>query len=407
MAGADSTIALLRRRHLRLLAIVLAAAAVGCSALLGIHDIEPPADGGPPADGAAPDALPTEAGGDGAFDGGAPEGAACPGASLPARPSADDPSDGGDVPAFVLAFETLDLDPSHDIGLDLDHTDTCPGPESCQVPPYSLRDATCDNPDGADPVLNRLTQLIGSVYCQNSTTTVLAYANWVLRISGYNGQPNDTQVTVELYVSTGTPPVGDAGVNATPAFDGGDTWQIWDQSLVPEAGALSRYIDPTGYVSGGVLVTQPAELGAGGVPLLARSPPASQACDAGAPGNGAPLVVYMQGFVLAGRLAPGAGGFSLQCGRWGGRVPMNGPFGLLRSIGQVGFCTGSTLLCALTDIASSPGNDGTNAPCDAVSFGAAFTATPANLGSVSSIQLGPDCPGWDAGNAAACATDGG
>jgi hypothetical protein len=394
---------------MRLLAVLVAAAAVGCSALLGIHDIEEPNDGGRPADGTTSDAARMEAGGDGAFDGGAPEGAACPGTSLPDRPSASDPSDGGDVPALVLAFDTLDLDPSHDIGLDLDHTDTCPGPESCQVPSNSLRDATCDNPDGADPVLNRVTALVGSVYCLNSPATVLAYENWVLRISGYNGQPNDTQVTVELYVSTGTPPIGDAGENVAPAFDGGDTWQIWDQSLVPEAGALSRYIDPAAYVAGGVLVTQPNVLGVagGGVPLLARPPPAALRCDAGAPGNGAPLVLYMQGFVLAGRLTPGAGGFSLQCGRWGGRVAMNGPYGLLRSLGQLGFCNGTTLLCALTDIASSPASDGKNAPCDALSFGAAFTASPASLGSVSSVQLGPDCPGEDAGNAAACAIDGG
>lgn len=392
---------------MRLVAILFAAAAGGCSALLGIHDIGEPADGGSTADGSATDAAPTDAVSEGAFDGGAPEGAACPGSRLPARPTASDPSEGGDVPAFVLAFQTLDFDPDHDIGLDLDHTDTCPGPESCQLPSYSLRDATCDNPGGVDPALNRVTQLIGSVYCQNSSATVLAYANWVLRISAYNGQPNDTQVTVELYVSTGTPPVGDAGLNATPAFDGGDTWQIWDRSLVPDAGSLSRYIDVRAYVSGGVLVTQPTDLGGAGVPLLARPPPAAQACDSGSPGNGAPLVVTMQGLVLAGRLTSGAAGFSLQCGRWGGRVPTNGPSGLLRSLGQLGFCSGTTLLCSLTDIASSPGNDGKNAPCDSLSFGAAFTATPAHLGSVSSIQLGPDCTGEDAGDAAACATNGG
>ena len=73
-------------------------------------------------------------------------------------------------------------------------------------------------------------------------------------INGYNGEQNDSNVTVDFYVSNGLQRDADGGL-PTPNFDGNDHWTI-DPSSVSGAGLTPRaYSDDTAYVTNGSVVS--------------------------------------------------------------------------------------------------------------------------------------------------------
>src|SRR5690348_5335676 len=119
---------------MRALKAVLVAAIASCA----IYDSSLLVDAGGP-DGDA--AVPVDAGAD--VD-------SCNHAEPPPRPAADDPSDGGDV-EFVVALRYVDFGLAADAGVfgfDLDHTCTCPAPETCV--PAAGAPQHCDDPFGRD-----------------------------------------------------------------------------------------------------------------------------------------------------------------------------------------------------------------------------------------------------------------
>jgi hypothetical protein len=190
-------------------------------------------------------------------------GPACSLAVPPSAPSKDDPSDAGDLD-LLFAVRTVDLGIRDDggvpapYGYDLDGLCTCPGPADCvgTMP-------NCDQPGGIDnaggALFRQFYQLSGGGFLsQDAANTQISagQATLLLRVSKYNGKPNDTQVILALYVSDGTVP-NDAGVSPPPVWDGTDTWTVDNGSLI--AGITPKYFDSSAYVSGGTLVGRPVE----------------------------------------------------------------------------------------------------------------------------------------------------
>lgn len=366
---------------------------VGCPSLGGLTSAP---DAGA-LDAAGPDvvdASPTEAAPSDATSTDTGNGSSCTHARWPGAPDAG--SGSGDAGRFVLALQTFNLDPTNPaepIGLDLDDQCTCPGPESCGAAMDS--GITCDNADGRDPVFNRLllqlaeiTPPIGPAGIQAVVTQ--GRANYLLRISSYNGLADDAEVAVELFVSTGTT-TDDAGAHVTPQFDGTDQWEVLSSSAIDTGSStfVSVYFDLGAYVANHVLVAHPADA-QGFVPTF------DEYLGPGA-GNGNPLILYLSDAVITGTLTPTSdGSFSLQNAFFGARIPTDGPLGGLAALTQVGLCSSSPLfaqiraeLCPARDLATRAANDNTGASCAAISLGASFVATPALLGPVVSRALVP------------------
>jgi hypothetical protein len=376
-------------RKARLSLLLVPSTLLACASIYGLTDVPTQVDAGS-TDGSQ-EAPPGDA-----SDGGPGDSSpSCPSTGWPGPPTGVS-SDGGDVPPFVLAAQGIDLDPHHAIGLDLDGVCTCPGPESCVLPSKALADASCDNPAGVDPVLNRVLQQFGQLYCVPLAQSVaMGYSNILFRISGYNGLPDDDQVGVELFVSIGTPPIDDAGTPTPPRLDGTDVWLPWEPTV---SNSLSLYVDLSAYVSGSVLVARPEDV-QGNTLILWRL--AAAECDSGLPPllGVNPLLLAGRGIVVTGKLvaAPG-GGFSLQNALAGARTATDGTMGFLQALNLFGLCPSdlryqgaASLVCPSRDIASSPTLDNKNAPCDAVSFAIGFEATPAILGDAAPLLLQPPC----------------
>ncbi len=350
-------------RALRVIAGALALAA-GCA----IYDTSLLLDGGA-------DVVTPEAGSDAA-----PDVDTCNHAEPPPRPSADDPSDGGDV-TFVVALRTVDFNVNGDAGVygfDLDHTCTCPGPETCV--PQANAPQHCDDSQGRDnsggELIQQYSQLSSAFNANKINDTINKGSNSMLiRVRNYNGTLNDTQVAVDVFISNGTVPLDDAGKNPIPLHDGTDQWGIEPSSLV---GSPPPYVaanqDTAAYVTNGTLVANvsfPFSVGSqygtnflrlDGAFLVAQITPVST------------------GYAFAGVLA----------GRWDTRNLLTGmqaahdPF----NTGQYLCGTDPTYLafkaaiCKAADIAHVVTNDNTGAPCDALSTSVGVTTEPAQLGGV-------------------------
>lgn len=226
--------------------------------------------------------------------------------------------------------------------------------------------------------------------------------NPLIRIRGWNGTLNDSQVQMVLTQSVfatpsnaGAPPdihvigsaafLDEAGTMPAPLpiWDGTDYfWGRDDTFAVPSAApdldaATPLVVDNNAYVSNGVLVTTVPD----GTEIILV-------------GDGLGTRVRLSGMIATANLAElkleGAESVTVTiAGRWGYND-------LLRTAESVGVCPGSgqfNLLrgqvAAISDVLLDPlpGNVGTQ--CDAVSLGITFEAYPANVGG---LALGQDLP---------------
>lgn len=315
-----------------------------------------------------------EAGGGGAGGNGT-GGQTCESATV-APPPTDAPP-GGQFDVFT-ATHTIDLGETHiddRPGLDLDGACTCCA--ACEsaptcTPSASAPDAVCDEVDGISNagIDNDAAKLFaafgvgfpGAVSTQILTTKIGVGAfGIVIRLFHYNGESDDDTVSVAVY--------GTVGADQPPTWTGSDAWKIRNDSLaVGFTGiddALSLRDDA--YVTGGIVVarfdTTPLVL------FLADG-----------------LVVRLQdGFLTARVEKVAGGGFRLLDGTIGGtwsEAEVFAGFAGLESAGVRTVCTMNPPyessfkkpLCELRD-ALSGGGPG-SAPCDAISFGLAFTADP-------------------------------
>ncbi len=302
----------------------------------------------------------------------------CNHAEPPARPATNDPSD-ADI-ELVNAIASVDFNITNDAGavygFDLDHTCTCPAPESCV--PQQGSQTHCDDPQGRDNAGGALIQQFSQLTTEldaNQINTKFAQglSTMMLRVRNYNGTPNDTQVALAVLVSNGTMPLTDAGDNPPPKHDGTDTWGIDPSSLV---GSPPPYLavneDASAYVTNGVLVASvsfPFGIGTAFGPNFLRL-------------DGALLVATVTkvqtGFALAG----------IVTGRWDTRNLLTGMQGVHDPLSPSDFLCGTDptyqgfkkLICAASDISRLGSSDNTGAPCDAISLAVGFTAETALLG---------------------------
>ena len=305
----------------------------------------------------------------------------CQHAEPPARPAADDPSDGGDI-EIVAALAQIDFDVANDAGVpygfDLDHTCTCPGPDSCV--PLDGGSPHCDEEGGRDNAGGALIQQFSQLTSQLSTSKIneniaAGAFTMLLRVRGYNGMPNDTNVQLAVFASNGTLPLDDAGNDPPPKHDGTDEWSVDPTSVVGTPPPyVAVYEDDAAYVAGGVLVASvsfPFSIGSGfGVDFL-----------------------RIDGAILAGALTHGANGWALSgviAGRWDTRNILTGMETLHDPFNSSEFLCGDdptyqvfkAAICAASDITKTPANDNSGAPCDALSLAIAVTAEPAQLGAL-------------------------
>jgi len=177
----------------------------------------------------------------------------------PARPVTDDPSDGGDL---NLVFAVHDIDYGSNgtwttLGFDLDGTNTVPGgaePKCVWGGGGQPGSAAFDHGCGLDNVIGAAIWEIFIPFLGNSFNTAemteavqAGTRGLVLRVTGYNGQPNDTTVGLSVYKT--------AGVDS-PKWEGADRWTLSRDGLKEEGLLLSKYIDPQAYVADGVLVAR-------------------------------------------------------------------------------------------------------------------------------------------------------
>ena len=346
-----------------------------------------------------PDTTP---GGDAGTD--APPEAAnpCPEVFPPSRPTTDDPSDAGDQ-SFVVALHTLDLGVRPDggppplFGYDLDDVSTCceGQPESCKAVVAGAQH--CDEDGGRD---NSGGQLISSFAliapgAFNSDTISQRLQDGVysliVQVTGYNGQPNDSQVVAALYASTGTQGVGEAGP-PLPKWDGTDVWTI-DQAFVLSASPIiPNHFDAHAYVRNGVLV-------------VAVDFPISL----GAQSTGSITLALTGGVITATVVPVGNGTYKMENGQVAGRWSASSVLQSVQGLNFAGstICPGSSTyaglkqqICHAADISSDPSADKTGVTCDALSVAFGYTADPAQMGDVVASS-GKSSPCGDGGPDAA------
>ncbi len=308
----------------------------------------------------------------------------CNHAEPPTRPLADDPSD-ADI-ELVSAVNDIEFgDGGSVLGFDLDHTCTCPGPESCV--PEQGGNGHCDDSQGRDNAGGALIQTFSQLSSQLSVAKIntniqTGQDTMVFRVRQYNGTANDTQVALAVFVSTGILPLTDAGTNPIPKHDGTDTWGLDPSSVV---GTPPPYVatneDTSAYVANGVLV--------GSVSFPFRV------------GNAfGPNFLRLDGAFLVATLTKASSGYAMNgviTGRWDTRNLLTGMQGVHDPLSPSDFLCGTDstyqgfkkAICQAADIASLGTNDNTGAACDALSLAVAFTSEGAELGGLFSASTPP------------------
>lgn len=310
----------------------------------------------------------------------APDGAVASdaGCTLHVKPPRPAPAAiGGDV-SFVTVFSELSLaeptDPSFCVpSEDLDLQDTChDGAHATCVGPGA---SSCDHEGGVDRVLNDTASLpayrtvIERVPALNLTGQVRSGRHAILvRVSRYNGGPNDDSVTVEYLVSGGLPGAGDAGI--APTFTAADRWVIdLSSTHIVDGGTdgTGAVHDDNAYVADGVLVSSV------GTSLSS-------------------LLIPLSKPILVARVSPREP-FYLTKGRWSGAAPVESLLSSLAYAETNGspLCPGNKTFDQLKEVACAVADLSTQTllaapPCDALSASLAVVGAPASIGSIESFN---------------------
>jgi hypothetical protein len=337
-------------------------------------------------------------------------GGVCGHATWPPPPDASDP--GADDVTIVVAFRNVDIGETDltdgpTVGYDLDKTCTCRGESSsCILPEFATGDG-CDGPLGRDNAVARLFDDLSAFSENVSSTNITANLNggeWglLLRVSEYNGQPNDDDVTVALLTSGGRDE-DTCLADQTPKWDGTDAWPVSAAALYPDEAAgggggsgggggaagnggagggcsglsgfdidAPKWVDTGSYVTDGFLVSSLPNVG-----VLLKS-------------SGQTLSIRLVAGTISGRLELEDGAWRVTDGHLAGRWPMSDALvagGKLDTSVDGGVCTDNQVyqliknrICTLADISSELPSPTT--PCDSLSFGMAFDAYAARIGIV-------------------------
>ena len=312
------------------------------------------------------------------------------------------------VPTFFVAvhrvYYTVAADAGPPLGFNLDGVCTCEdaGPSSCNSGSFQH----CDGPDGRDVTGNALLSLFDGFYSSGSVAGSLngqiaaGLATILIGIANYNGGPDDTEVALTAFISSGIR--GDGGY-LPPVWDGNDAWDVDPISTagyVPVDGGYAYtplFVSTQGYVNHGVLVAYVPDV----------------ALDLGFGTLDLGTVVF------ASTIQPAPGGYRLVNGQLAGRVSTHSVLSLAAELpdpldSTMSLCgTDPTYLtvrqavCQSADIVSTPALDNTGAVCNAISLSLGFGADPVKLGAPLAVAHHPlgcdgavdDCTAVDGGGA--------
>lgn len=376
------------RRRLGALAFAAAACSLtaACAAVLGFERLS---EGDP--DSAAPDAS---------TDSPAPdaEPPRCDDVGVPARPA--DAGAGDASHRVVAALSVLDFG--------LDTTRAPPGLNLDKACSRSLGESTCavtvdettfarygtDKSDGGlDNAGVSLFEDIARVSSAirpseiNARLRDGAYGG-ILRVSEWNGLPDDDNVVVELFPALGVV-APDGG--SKPSFTGGDVWTR-DARFERVAGLnASRIVAVSAYVAGGRLAAFFDELV---IPVLIPDDPK-------------PFDITLRETWVTARVVSDGAGQRLAEGTFAGRWTTGGLLGQVRTIfikdtlgfrnvyvceplGKIVYDAVKENVCKARDIRSRSNDDGQGAPCDAFSIGVGFETY--GLSDEGPFDAGPQVP---------------
>ncbi len=315
---------------------------------------------------------------------------------------------------------TPDSNAWQDIGFDLDKT--CTGSNTCKTADGgTVQEQACKNDtllpfDGHKCRDNELGKLF-PIAALSPQTALFGFSelDWncslwrgefslILRVSDYNGQPNDDSVRVDLYTSIGLKTL--PNWTCTSGVDGGvpNTWSNQPQWLksqhwtvakrsialnATDAGTdlpISKYADPAAYVRNGY--------------LFARLPSGTEFWLDGQRAHVPGFRILLRRAVLVGKLSKQQDGtWKISNGTIGGVVL---PSDVLKGFREIGFCenmctdyqTVTGYLNTHQDSLSTTSQKLPNTPCDSLSIGIAFEAleATADAGDLVSVQSPVDCP---------------
>ncbi len=325
----------------------------------------------------------------------------CESAAFPAAPMSG--SGGGADLDLAFALHTVELgenDVGKRPGFDLDRVCSCctdckTAADACTLPSYATAGAACDADDaggssnlGRDNALAKVLASFGQLGSQlpvgsDSMTQRIDDGLWtvLIRVSDYNGLPDDDQVSVSLFTTDGIAP-------AMPKWDGTDVWPIRNDSLAPNYPILpdprdaATVLNAAAYVTGGRLVG----VFDGGATSTTR-------LSLNLPGG---FTLTLTTAIFSADLEKTATGWRLGAGTMGGIWNTADIFKSLSAV-RPPLCTDDAAyaiftqrLCQFVDIRSGTPSP---QPCDALSFGLAFTADPIVFGAIELAGIaGPGCP---------------
>lgn len=339
-------------------------------------------------------------------------GRACKPRHLPERPPGQDDNTALVLPTF--AFESIRVDTfgapdaggAIPLGLDLDDRCTCPETDSC----LRAADAgqSCDGKQGEDNAMSGFFNSINigvPLFKQTFATDRIqqGYFTFLVDVFGWNGQPDDPNVSVTMRLSLRIEGKKEDGGLPPPKFDGTDVWTLDPNAIAGGAESvgkdcrvtadsyrcIGRVRDDKAYVRDGKLVARPRLDGKADAPV-------SVVILAGL----GVINFELYDFTLSGSFARSEdGGVRGLSGEVTGRITTEN---VLRTVAAIDdftsdnktpLCKNAVLyeiakksVCETADLAA-PGKDNTGAKCDHVSLAMSFASSPAIVGPILLRQM--------------------
>lgn len=352
-------------------------------------------------------------------------GRACEWAVPPDPPNIPD-SPGKDVDLF-FAVEAMRLDTNPrdsglppPTGLNQDSTCTCPEVESCvRFDAGRSRQTLCDLDGGRDNGLGAFFNQLGvsiPEFREEFATERIRIGQFTILIDvlGYNGERDDSSVTVRMRMSQGMDEAEQGG-RSTPRFDGSDIWGVDPDSIIEGQGLIGqdcRYeakpdrracapliVDNQAFVRDGKLVARPRQIGAETTTIRLRTQ------------VGQVVFEFLDTTIVADITPADQPGKYVLTGEIAGRWPVAS---MLQTVGNMenpllpkeSLCESADAaisiygqakkaVCEALDVAATASLDRTSASCAAVSSAIGFRASLATPGHVISKPKADAAPCLD------------
>ena len=290
---------------------------------------------------------------------------------FPSRPPS---ATGKSTPDLYGAMSKLEFFAEQQLGYDLDNL--CTTDDLTSRPCTNAKAANQADPERC--IDNSAGLILGGLYPDSANARLLdsirhGRNGLLLRVSGWDGTPNDSSVQVALFNVVGLEGDEEGGSPAT--FKGADRFIVERESIDNEEEVIPKFTSPSAYVADGVLVA-PLDL----FRFRIEVPNA----------QGTAVVVAIPLYVatLVGKVQrEGATGLRMTRAQLVGRLPVAEVF---KQISGIGICRNSPNFagtreraCAALDITLDPGAR-RNVACDALSFAMQFDIGPAQRGGIAS-----------------------